>query len=509
MTKQWGYVLITVVSILFSIGVAAATPETTVRLDVNYLGLQANGGGWAPTLSADGHYVTFHSWATDLLSTGDANGVFDVYLRDLQAGVNYRLSDAWNGVQANGQSLYPAISANGLSVAFNSVATNLIPGGTSSVGHISPHDWTAGHIELVSVSTSGVQGNGASDQAAISSDGRYVVFRSQATNLIPGGNPYMAIYLRDRVNQTTECVSISGTGALANQIAYSPNITPDGRYVTFVSWANDLVPGDTSNVTEVFVRDRAAGTTERVSLSSTGAQANANSSGTRPAITPDGRYVAFSSMASNLVPGGTNGNWNVFLRDRVAGTTELVSVPNAGGLANGPCGGDSYVLAISANGRFVEFSSAATNLTANGGNGLWQTFVRDRQLKTTEMVSVALDGGPANNTSGYYSLGMSSDGSLRVFDSHARNLIPNDTSTCIDTYERNAGHHRRRGSHRQLHGPSDLGECAPLRPVHRCLHGGPDLLVLELRRRGRLHRAEPLARLQRRGRLLGQPHGHQ
>lgn len=144
----------------------------------------------------------------------------------------------------------------------------------------------------------------------------------------------------------------------------------------------------------------------------------------------------FSSLASNLVPNDTNGVWDVFVRDRVAGITELVSCSSAGVLGNANSGADSYELMISDDGRYVEFCSGATNLVPGDTNHQWDTFVRDRQTGTTERVSISTTGVQPSLRAGYYGLGLSSDGTLRIFDSHAHNLVPNDTSTCINTFLR-------------------------------------------------------------------------
>ncbi len=407
----------------------------TERVNLNRFGLQSNGGSWAPAMSADGRYVAVHSWASDLVA-GDSNGHYDVYVRDRLLGANYMISSTWDGHLSNDVSYRPAISADGMSVAFYSPASNLVPGDTNGVEDVFVRDWTAGVIERVSVATSGEQGNGDSEYPVVSGDGRYVAFRSVATNLIPGGNPYMGVYVRDRLTGTTECVSVSSTGELATQNSSSPAISNDGRYVVFTSWGGRLVPGDRNNTVDVFLRDRQAGMTERISVSSTGIEGNASSSGPRAAITPDGRFVAFGSTASNLVPGDTNGYPDVFVRDRLLGTTEIVSVSTAGARGNNKSGADSYELAISDDGRYVAFCSLASNLVPGDTNNQWDTFVRDRWLGTTERVSISTTGAQPYLPTGYYGLGLSADGMLRIFDSHSHNLVPGDTSTCINTFLR-------------------------------------------------------------------------
>jgi archaellum component FlaF (FlaF/FlaG flagellin family) len=168
--------------------------------------------------------------------------------------------------------------------------------------------------QRVSVATGGTQGNGDSFIPAISADGRYVTFQSIASNLVPGDtNSTFDVFVRDRRSGTTQRVNVATDGTQANGDSFSLAISADGRYVTFQSIASNLVPGDTNDRTDVFVRDLRSGTTQRVSVATGGTQANGDSD--IPAISADGRYVAFESGASNLVPGDTNHSEDVFVRD--------------------------------------------------------------------------------------------------------------------------------------------------------------------------------------------------
>jgi Tol biopolymer transport system component len=185
----------------------------------------------------------------------------------------------------------------------------------------------------------------------VSADGRYVAFHSEATNLVAGDtNGSEDVFVRDRVTGTTERVSIATGGAEGNGHSSAESISADGRFVAFESQASNLVSGDTNGQADIFVRDRQTGTTERVSRATSGAQGNSLSGG--PAISADGRFVAFLSFSTNLVPGDTNGHYDIFVRDRLNGTTERVSVATGGTQADG----DSYSPAISADGRYVAFA---------------------------------------------------------------------------------------------------------------------------------------------------------
>src|SRR4051794_5328017 len=259
-----------------------------------------------------------------------------------RAGSTERVSVSSKGVQGNDDSgLYdcsdaggPSISAVGGFVAFESYATDLVPGDTNDQGDIFVRNRKTGTTKRISVGPNGVQGNGESAFPAISADGRFVAFWSSASNLVPGDtNGAGDIFVRDRKLDTTERVSVGPKGRQANDESFVPAISADGRFVAFISAASNLVPGDTNRASDIFVRDRKLGTTERVSLSSDGLQGNSDSFWT-PSLSANGRFVAFTSTATNLVPGDTNRQEDIFVRDRRLGTTELVSVSSRGQQAN-------------------------------------------------------------------------------------------------------------------------------------------------------------------------------
>src|SRR5216117_509323 len=255
--------------------------------------------------------------------------------------------------------------------------------------------------ERVSVASGGTtEGNDTSLGSALSADGRFVAFDSAATDLVAGDtNGVSDVFVHDRQTGTTERVSVASDGAQGNgrsglvTFAFPPALSADGRFVAFVSFATNLVAGDTNGATDVFVHDRQTGTTERVSVASDGTESNAASLGS--ALSADGRFVAFQSDATNLVAGDTNGATDVFVHDRQTGMTERVSVASGGTEGNGFSAG----LALSADGRFVAFHSTATNLVAGDTNGATDVFVHDRQTGTTERVSVDSDGTQGNGPS--------------------------------------------------------------------------------------------------------------
>ena len=355
------------------------------------------GGSSAPAISADGRYVAFFSYASNLVA-GDTIGVGDVFVHDRVTGATTRVSIATDGAQANSDSVTsgdnetPSISADGRYVAFHSWASNLVAGDTNFAPDMFVRDRVTGTTTRVSVATGGSQANGGSYQPAISTDGRYIVFYSAASNLVAGDtNGTSDVFVRDRVSGATTRASVATGGSQANGFSGRVAISADGRYVAFFSDATNLVAGDTNGRVDAFVRDRVAGTTARVSIATGGAQANNSVQAVYPAaISADGRYVAFGSWASNMVAGDTNGKQDVFVRDRVAGTTTRVSVATSGAQANS----DSFVGTISGNGRYVAFWSQSSNLVDGDTNGKQDVFVRDRLAPATPFGDFNGDGWP-------------------------------------------------------------------------------------------------------------------
>src|SRR4051794_19389802 len=335
----------------------------------------------------------------------------------LAGGKTERVSVGSAGQQADDQSLSPAISGGGRFVVFDSLATDLV--GSDVNGHLDVflRDRQAGTTTLVSVSSAGAQGNSGSYGGAVTRAGRYVAFGSDATNLAANVPPGLGqAYRRDVTGHATVLVSVAAGGGAANGSSYPWSISGDGRYVVFQSTAADIVPGAGADGehAQTYVRDMAAGTTTLESATPGGKAGGGNS--TQGSITPDGRWLAFLSDAPDLVAGGTNGRWNVYLRDRQAKKTVLLSVAADGGPANDVVQ-DGVPVPISDEGRFVAFSSAATNLVAGDTNDSEDVFVRDVKAGTTVRVSVASDSTQGNGPSDSSSL--SADGRYVAFNSSA------------------------------------------------------------------------------------------
>jgi Tol biopolymer transport system component len=411
-------------------GTAMGAVATTTLVSVNSAEEQGNDSSEAAAISADGRYVAFAS-AADNLSANDNNYVPDIFVRDRVAGVTEVVSVASDGTPADNYSLNPDISADGRYVCFESFAGNLVPNDVLFGFDIYVHDRETGTTEMVSVSSSEQQSRVfGSDLCAISADGRYVAFQSYAEELVPGDtNDTNDIFVRDRQTGTTERVSVTSSETQANDLSFasfSTYISGDGRFVALASFGDNLVPNDSNNKEDIFVRDRVAGTTERVSVSSAEVQGNGDSFGA--AISVTGRFVSFSSFAKNLVPRDSNGQPDVFLRDCQRETTEMVSVNSQEVQGNW----HSTTSAVSANGRFVAFESYADNLAPQDINGLEDIFLRDRRAGTTVQVSVS-NGGVGGNLPSHEP-DITADGSAVSFDSESNNLVPNDDNQLYDVF---------------------------------------------------------------------------
>jgi Tol biopolymer transport system component len=363
----------------------------------------------------------------------DTNAVTDVFVRDRLTGVTRRVSVGRDGAQADLESRCAAISADGRYVVFTSEATNLVPGDTNGFPDAFVRDLVRGTTRRVSVGIGGAQAeSGGSAWCAISADGHVIAFGSGATNLVPDDtNGVTDVFVRDLTSGVTERVSVGTGGQQGDQFSFSPALSADGRYVAFTSYASTLVGGDTNAASDVFLHDRMKGTTRRVSVGPGYRQADGPSD--NASISADGRYIAFTSWSSNLVDGDTNNFGDVFVRDRRAGVTERVSVGPAGVEGDG----DSFSTAMSADGRVVAFESWADNLVVGDTNDLYDVFTSDRGVGTTRRVSVGPHGRQANGDSEiYFGPAVSADGRHVAFTSYATNLVAADTNDTADVFVR-------------------------------------------------------------------------
>ena len=463
---------IAVASVAIVVGGVAASPGTTARVSVDSAGSQGDSWSLNAAISADGRYVAFYSYASNLVP-GDTNGKTDVFVHDRQTEQTERVSVDDAGNQGNYHSSVPAISADGRYVAFQSGASNLVSGDANNYCDtdgdslyddncfdvfVRDRDTDEDGIfdepgaigtTLVSVDSSGNQGNASSLHPAISADGRHVAFESNASNLVYGDtNGGYDVFVHDRVTGETVRASATNAGGEADNWSYAAALSADGRFVAFESYASNLVSGDSNGWWDVFVHDRdtnedgifdepGATSTTRVSVSSSGLQGDSDSMDS--AISGDGRFVVFDSSAMNLVPGDTEFDYDIFVHDRDtdedglfdepgAISTTLVSVDSSGNQGNDW----SMWPDISADGRYVAFQSDASNLVLGDTNTIQDVFVHDRETGQTARVSVDSDGNQADNDSYYPSL--SADGRFVAFESNASNLVYGDTNGGRDVF---------------------------------------------------------------------------
>ena len=297
-------------------------------------------------------------------------------------GDTTRVSVDSSGAQSNNASRRGKISGDGRYVAFESSASNLIVGDTNNVEDVFVYDRQTGATTRVSIASStGAQANGDSGISAISYDGRYVALESGATNLVTvDANGQSDVFVHDRQTGVTTLVSVSSAGVQANDISENASISADGRFVAFTSSATNLVSGDMNAAQDIFVRDIQSGTTTLVTMNSAGAQANSTSYS--PQISANGQYVVFSSRATNLVDGDTNNSQDIFVRDIQMGQTIRASVNSSGVEADRGAGEPS----ISGDGRYITFSSSSYNLMDIDTMSFEYVYVHDRQTGATTVV---------------------------------------------------------------------------------------------------------------------------
>lgn len=362
-----------------AVPVSAAFAGEVERID-GPNGVQPNLPSDLATVSADGRFVAFTSRATNLVPN-DTNGTQDVFLKDRQTGAVTLVSKSTAGVQANSTSVCPVISADGRYVAFECFASNLHPLAQNlHPGNVYVHDTQTGVTDVVNVGLNGQPADWWAAFPTISGDGRYVAFYSAASNLVPNDAPAsFDLFLTDRGLGTTVRITETAAGVAANATSWYPNVSADGRYVAFISNASNLVANDLNGLRDVFRWDRTTGIIDLVSVSNGGAQANANCEANGIGfISGDGRHVTFSSQATSLVAGDTNGVEDVFVRDVVAGTTSRVT-PNTSN-------GDSRWPVVSQDGRFVAYESRASSLVPSG-TILSDVYEYDSSTKTTRRLS--------------------------------------------------------------------------------------------------------------------------
>ncbi|MEM8705527.1 MAG: S-layer homology domain-containing protein [Actinomycetota bacterium] len=382
-----------------------------------------------PTVSEDGRYVAFHS-EQGFLVKGDTNGFSDVFVHDTVTD-ELELISRSERYQGNGGSSFADISADGRFVAFHSQATVLVDGDTNQAWDVFLHDRDTGETVRVSETADGEAGDGASFFASVSDDGRFVAFHSEATNFSDVDSDSLTdVYVKDLDTGAIELISISTGGDAGNGESHVPQISGDGRYVTFESAASDLVAADLNNKYDVFVFDRDTETTERVSVADDGFDTNDNSF--LPQITADGRYVAFESYATNIVSGDGNAVADVFVFDRHDAVMTRISTSFNGTVEPND---QSLAVSISDDGQRVAFHSWAANLIGGDTNELLDVYV----FTVGDSTPVRVSGGTIDADGPSAWPVMSGDGSTVVFESLAANLDPSDADVYWDLYAYDIG----------------------------------------------------------------------
>lgn len=372
-------------------------------------------------LTPDGRYAAFFSHATNLVD-GDTNGLGDAFRKDLATGQTVRCSTDSSGTQStDGISYASAISADGRYVAFYSNGTALVSGDTNGFNDVFRKDLATNQTVRCSTDSSGTEATGGDSlYASISADGRYVFFESDAKNLVGSDTNGMTdIFRKDVVTGETIRCSTRSDGGQAAGISERPSGTPDGRYVQFASYAENLVDDDTNGLQDVFVKDLLTNQVVRCSTDSYGTQAVGGNS-TAGAMSPDGRYALLSSSATNLVTGDSNGQVDAFRKDLTTGEMARCSTDASGGQA---AGGGSWALVTSADNRYVAIFSGASNLL---GPGVDTNLVNDmfrKDMLTGEVTRCST--GPAGEQANMGSTGTSMDaeGKYAGFYSDATNLL--------------------------------------------------------------------------------------
>lgn len=400
--------------------------DRTELISVNSAAEQGDRDSFSPSISSDGRMVAFASRATDLVPR-DRNNSEDVFVHDRQTGETVLVSVSSGGVQGDDDSYRPAISGNGRYVVFQSDAANLVSGDDNGVTDIFLHDLLSGRTTRISVDSQGAQADGASLNPSISDDGRVIAFHSYAGNLDAGDtNRDRDVFVHDRgIGQTSR---IRGRAAAARggvATGWDASISGDGRYVAF-SGAEVGTVGELNATDGIFVFDLGSGQVSRVSISSAGAAGDRDSFAA--SISAHGRFVVFASDASNLVEDDTNERTDVFMHDRQSGRTLRVSVDSE----RGQTVGDSHAPAISADARHVAYWSRARNLVDDDRNERHDVFVHDLQTGQTRRLSVSSSGRQSNGHSA--SPAISADGRFLAFESSASNLVLCDRNKRDDVF---------------------------------------------------------------------------
>ena len=419
-------------------------PEVVQRVSTDATGAQANDDSFGQIWSPDGAQVAFASDASNLVS-GDTNGTSDVFVKTLATGAVQRVSTDASGTQTNEGSLGSfglAWSPDGTRIAFASFASNLVPADTNGDVDLFVKTLATGAVQRITTDANGAQANPSwpgpewfLDTPVWSPDGTRVAFSSWASNLVPGDtNDRLDVFVKTLATGAIQRVSTDAASAQANHGSYTPVWSPDGTRIAFTSDATNLVVGDTNAKSDVFVKTLAGGAIQRVSTDAAGGQAQGHSDSA--AWSPDSSRLAFESRASNLVPGDTNDTRDVFVKTLATGAIQRVSTDAAGAQASDSSDADRYGPstgpAWSPDGTRIAFSSWASNLVPGDNNDRLDVFVKTLATAAIQRVSTDAAGAQAND--GSWSPVWSPDSTRIAFQSNASNLVPEDNNNSLDVF---------------------------------------------------------------------------
>jgi len=427
-------IMVMALVLALAVPVASATPKTKL-ISKSSSGVQASMGAGHPALSRDGKVVAFHTGSG--LVSGDKNARRDVYARNVPNRTTKPISRGHGGVWGNEVSRSPAISENGRFVSFYSQASNLIHGHVMTFSHSYRRDRQMGRTALVSRSSSGAVANGPSGSGDISADGRYVVFPSVASNLVAkDAKGVWQIYLRDMKLKKTYLISRNNAGTAGNQSSGDPDISADGRFVVYESDATNLTTKDTKGKRQVYLYDRKSKRTTLVSKNNAG-KAGKGGSGD-PAISRDGKVIVYESAAANLIRAGrdSNGMPDVYRYVRSTHKTSRVSLNYRGRQITGCTCIGSADPDISANGRWLVFGSDGTNVTKAGNPHDYEhVYRRDLATGKVRLVSRSTSGARGDSSSRLPRI--SADGRFVTFESYATNFLAHDANGhTLDVFRR-------------------------------------------------------------------------
>ena len=413
-------------TLLAIVGVSLALAQNNQLVSVSSDEDPADRNSYFSGIPADGRFVAFQSQAGNLVDN-DRNGLYDVFIRDVRDGTTELVSVSLSGSSGAGLGLAPDISGDGRYVVFQSNAANLVDNDTNGQWDVFLRDTVEKKTTRVSLTDAGKQANDRSDEPSITPDGRYILFHSGARLVERDTNGLWDVYRLDRNTGELILVSTNADDELGNGVSHTAAASDDGRYVTFMSSSDNFVDDDSNGIADVFVKDLETGKVVRANLSSSGNEATGES--IWPSISGNGRIVVFSSRAPRLVEGDTNNNWDLFSHDLQTRVTTRLNVRPDGGQAN------SYARSpanMSTDGRYVVYASLASDLVEGDTNGMQDIFIRDRAAEVTRRISYGYDGSQTDDDN--FVPDITPDLRFATFTSEAENLVENDGNGLRDIF---------------------------------------------------------------------------